>query len=142
LNRNSLATVKIPVSLLPKPSAVLFVANVSRMTEFYRAVASMALVHEASDHAVLEIEGFQLVIHALRGEPDPSPANGGPVRIREDSHIKLCFPVESIDAARTTAASLGGAIKPPAREWEARGFRACDGNDPEGNVLQVRERSA
>lgn len=28
------------------------------------------------------------------------------------------------------------------KEWEARGFRACDGRDPEGNVLQVREAAA
>lgn len=40
---------------------------------------------------------------------------------------------------RVTAASLGGHIKPAAAEWSARGFRACDGHDPEGNVLQVRE---
>jgi hypothetical protein len=25
------------------------------------------------------------------------------------------------------------------KEFEARGFRACDGYDPEGNVVQLRE---
>jgi hypothetical protein len=28
------------------------------------------------------------------------------------------------------------------KEWSARGFRACDGYDPEGNVFQVREKAA
>lgn len=44
-----------------------------------------------------------------------------------------------IAAARSLAAANGGAIKSPQHEWEARGFRACDGYDPEGNVIQVRE---
>ena len=37
------------------------------------------------------------------------------------------------------AERLGGRVKPVHDEWEARGFRACDGHDPEGNVIQVRE---
>jgi predicted enzyme related to lactoylglutathione lyase len=130
------------VSPLPKPSAVVFVSNLPRMTRFYRALASMALLHEDPDHAVLEIEGFQLVVHALRGEPDPSGAADGQVRIREDSYVKVCLPVPSIAAARATAVSLGGAIQPASKEWDGRGFRACDGNDPEGNVIQVRENAA
>jgi len=101
----------------------------------------MAVVHETADHAILEVAGFQLVIHAVRGEPDPVPAGGGPVHVREDSYVKLCLPVASIAAARAVAASLGGAVQPPDKEWLAteRGFRACDGHDPEGNVVQVRE---
>jgi predicted enzyme related to lactoylglutathione lyase len=51
----------------------------------------------------------------------------------------LCLPVVSIAAARSLAVAHGGAIKSPQHEWEARGFRACDGYDPEGNVIQVRE---
>jgi hypothetical protein len=27
-----------------------------------------------------------------------------------------------------------------AKEWEFDGWRVCDGVDPEGNVIQVRER--
>ena len=50
------------------------------MRQFYQALAAMALLHEDERHAVLELEGFQLV--------------------------------------------------------------ACDGHDPEGNVLQVRGHAA
>jgi predicted enzyme related to lactoylglutathione lyase len=45
------------------------------------------------------------------------------------------------DADHAVAAAHGGAVQPAAREWEARGFRACDGHDPEGNIFQVRERA-
>jgi predicted enzyme related to lactoylglutathione lyase len=129
------------MSLLPRPSAVVFVANVARMTQFYQTLASMARLQEDDQHAVLELEGFQLVIHALQGAPDAAEPERQH-RVREDAYVKLCLPVESIAAARSLAASLGGTIRPQGSEWKARGFRACDGNDPEGNVLQVRETAA
>ena len=73
---------------LPSPAAVVFVADVARMSAFYRELFAMDLMHADDAHAV-----------------------------------------------------LGGEVWPVDREWEAasRGFRACDGRDPEGNVFQVRE---
>lgn len=122
----------------PRPGAVVFVADPARVAAFYRDVAAMTVVHADPQHQVLEIPGLQLTIHAIRGA-DPVAA---PVRPREDSYLKLCFPVASIAAARLAAAARGGLIKPVDAEWEARGFRACDGHDPEGNVIQVREGAA
>ena len=119
----------------PKPSVVVFVADVRRVTTFYREVASMDVLIEDDGYSVMEVEGLQLVIHQLRGEPAVDPAE---VRVRQDAYVKLCLPVASIAVARSLAAN-GGAIKSPEHEWEARGFRACDGHDPEGNVIQVRE---
>lgn len=123
---------------LPKPAAVVFCANLPLLTGFYQAVADMAFVSGDADHSVLEVEGFQLVVHALKGEPPPE-APRGEISPREDTYVKVCLPVESIAVARSRAATLGGRIQPPEREWLARGFRACDGHDPEGNVFQVRE---
>lgn len=119
--------------------AVVFVADVRRVGDFYRALAAMAVRHEDAEHAVLEVDGFQLVIHRLPGEPAVQPDAAEHVSIREDSYIKLCIPVTGIAPARRLAGSLGGAIRAPEFEWTARGFRACDGHDPEGNVFQVRE---
>ena len=126
----------------PKPCAVLFVDDVPRLTRFYQELAQMSLVHRDASHAVLEVDGLELVIHALPPRPADPDHPGSQVEVREDSYLKLCFPVPSIAGARAVAATLGGAIGPPAKEWGARGFRACDGNDPEGNVLQVREATA
>jgi predicted enzyme related to lactoylglutathione lyase len=121
---------------LPAPSAVVFVADVPGMTRFYQSLADMRLLHEDAEHAVLEIAGFQLVVHRLRGAPR---AREGQVLVRQDSYVKICLPVESLAAARARAAALGGLVKSAEHEFVARGFRACDGNDPEGNVMQVRE---
>ena len=54
---------------------------------------------------------------------------------------KLVFPVKSIAAARDKALTVGGALDPKAKAFEARGFRACDACDPEGNVVQLRENA-
>jgi predicted enzyme related to lactoylglutathione lyase len=125
--------------VLPKPSVVVFVADVRRISAFYRELASMSVLIEDDGYAVMEVEGLQLVVHALSGEPQVRRDAAGQVPVREDSYVKLCLPVKSISAARVIAAAHGGTIKSPEHEWEARGFRACDGHDPEGNVIQVRE---
>src|SRR5690349_5058602 len=121
----------------PLPSAVLFFADVPRLVRFYAGVAGMSLVEEGDGHVVLEIPGFQLTIHAMKSGPALRRDSAGNPVVREDSSWKLCLPVPSIAAARTRAAELGGLIKPRQQEWTARGFRACDGHDPEGNVIQL-----
>ena len=119
---------------LPPPAAVVFVADVARMSAFYCTLFAMDVVQADDAHAVLAIDGLQLTVHALAGADASGPT-------REDSYLKLCFPVPSIAEARVRAAGLGGEVWPVDREWEAtsRVFRACDGRDPEGNVFQVRE---
>jgi predicted enzyme related to lactoylglutathione lyase len=59
--------------------------------------------------------------------------------VRHDSYLKVCLPVASLAEARARAEALGGRLYPAQQEWQARGFRACDGHDPEGNVFQLRE---
>ena len=126
----------------PTPSAVVFVADVSVVSRFYRDLASMDILVDDPTHVVLGIDGFQLVVHALRGEPTVRRKADGGVPVRSDSYVKICLPVRSLADARSIAAAHGGGLRPAAEEWEARGFRACDGHDPEGNVIQLRESLA
>lgn len=130
------------MSINPIPSVVIFVSDVRRVSAFYREIASMSVYVNDETYVVLEIDGFQLVVHGLRGEPAVCADEDGRVRPREDSYVKLCLPVKSIAAARLMALEKGGFIKSSPHEWEARGFRACDGHDPEGNIIQVREPAA
>jgi len=125
----------------PSVCMVLFVTDVARMSNFYSTIAAMQILHEETSYTILTIEGFELVIHASYGEPSTSTNSASvftTATVREDSYAKLCLPVANIAAARQTASELGGLIKPTEHEWVARGVRACDGHDPEGNVLQVR----
>ena len=125
----------------PKPSVVVFAKSVARLARFYREVADLSAIHTAKDHVVLEEERLQVVIHGIPKTIAATIQITEPPKVREGNPIKLCLPVDSIHVARQKASELGGRVGPKTKEWEARGFRACDGYDPEGNVFQVRESS-
>ena len=126
------------MTLSPTTCMVLFVADVPNMTAFYSAIGSMQILHEETSYAILKIDGFELLIHAMHGVSEDDGSNHEILQIREDAYTKLCLPVKCVTAARQLARELGGAIKSGEHEWVARGIRACDGHDPEGNVFQVR----
>ena len=127
------------MSAMPKPSAVIFAKDVDRLAAFYRVVVAMTEAHRDKDHIVLDADTFQLVIHGIPKKIAEQIQITQPPQVREGTPIKVCLPVLSIEQARLHAAELGGQVGAKGKEWEARGFRACDGHDPEGNVFQVRE---
>jgi len=118
-----------------KSGAVVFARDFQRLARFYAGIAGLEPVHSDASHAILASESLELVLHALSHEPVPDD----PPVAREDTYLKLFFPVASLAAARARAPGLGGRLLPADEEWSARGFRACDGVDPEGNVFQLRE---
>jgi predicted enzyme related to lactoylglutathione lyase len=126
----------------PKPSALVFAKDVLKLATFYKHVLAMAEVEKGKDHVVLEADGLQLVIHGIPKRIAASIQITNPPQVREDTPIKICFPVDTIEQARSKAMELGGQVGSNDKEWEARGFRACDGHDPEGNVFQLRESAA
>jgi predicted enzyme related to lactoylglutathione lyase len=130
------------MSLQPKPGAVVYAKNMSRVARFYEEVLSMSVAHSESDHVVLESSGFELVVHAIPKRIADSFQIATPPERREETPIKLFFHVASIEGIRSRVAALGGELNPASRAWEARDFRACDGHDPEGNVVQFRENLA
>jgi predicted enzyme related to lactoylglutathione lyase len=115
--------------------AVVFCRDHRSLATFYSELTGLRSQGGDERHTVLASEDFELVLHALRGEPGPTTTP----TTREDSYIKLFFPVASLADARARCATLGGRLRPTNEEWQARGFRACDGVDPEGNVFQLRE---
>lgn len=123
----------------PKPGAVLFAKDVERVARFYERLAALTVQHRERDLIVLESPSFQLVIHGIPSKIATSIVIGDPPTPRVDLPVKLILPVASLVAAREAAASLGGGLHSDRKAFEARGFRACDGFDPEGNVVQFRE---
>lgn len=119
--------------------AVIFAKDLHRVATFYEKLLGLTAAHSDSGHIVLASAQCELVIHAIPKAIADSFEISVPPERRSEAAIKLYFPVASIAEARAKAAALGGELNPPKREWEARGFRACDGHDPEGNVLQLRE---
>lgn len=126
----------------PDFGALIFALDISRVAAFYEALVPMTRVHADADHIILRTDAMELVVHAIPPQwaegitiPQPPPP-------REDAAMKLTFFVSSLAEARDRAGALGGSLAPAEREWTwtARGARVSDGFDPEGNVVQFRER--
>ena len=118
-----------------RPGVVIFTGNHKRLAKFYEAMTGLAVRFADDGLAILGSDMFELVIHALPAEPAVSK----PLVPREDSYMKPFFPVTNLSEARERAAALGGQLQPEDKEWTARGFRACEALDPDGNVIQFRE---
>ncbi|HEX7637573.1 MAG TPA: VOC family protein [Burkholderiaceae bacterium] len=119
--------------------AIVYAKDLDRLARFYAEVAGLEIVHRVEDHAVLESATFELVVVAIPAATAARIVIARPPARREATAFKLAFPVADLEAARTAAAAAGGAIDPPAKEWRFQGLRVCDGIDPEGNVIQLRE---
>jgi predicted enzyme related to lactoylglutathione lyase len=129
------------MSNLPKSGAVLFAKDLPRVAKFYEGVAGLSVVHSEAEVIVLESPGQQLVLHGLPARVALAIQIGSPPKLRTDTAVKLVFAVASIAQARADAVAFGGEVNAQKKEFAARGFRACDGHDPEGNVIQFRENA-
>ncbi|HJU39241.1 MAG TPA: VOC family protein [Tahibacter sp.] len=121
-----------------KNGAVVFVKYLDRAVAFYRDTMALTVTHAEDGLAVLENASSQLVLHALPPRIARSIVIDDPPVAREDTAVKLVFHVDDLAAACANANARGGRFDPPLRQFDARGFRAIDGTDPEGNVVQLR----
>jgi predicted enzyme related to lactoylglutathione lyase len=119
--------------------AVVYAKDIRRLARFYADVADLEIVHEVADHVVLESETYELVVVALPAATAARIVITTPPARRENTAFKLTFAVASLAEARESAKAAGGELNPSAKEWSFQGMRVCDGCDPEGNMIQVRE---
>ena len=123
-----------------RTGAVLFVQDLARVAVYYEKVAGLRKMHTAADHIVLKAGSYELVVHAIPEALAGATFIESPLSIREDCTVKLVFFIDSISSARKLTARWGGILNGPDREWEYGGTVVCDGCDPEGNVVQFRQR--
>lgn len=122
--------------------AVIFARDMQRLAQFYEQVIGLSRQQEVADHVLLAAAGLELVIHAIPAHIAAHIVITTPPERRSETPIKLFFRVASLQAARQTAQHLGGDIVADDKGWLIRGARVCDGLDPEGNVLQLRQQLA
>jgi predicted enzyme related to lactoylglutathione lyase len=122
--------------------AIVYAKDIRLVARFYAAVADLEIMHEVEDHIVLESETVELVIVAIPAAIAKDIHITVPPKRRENTALKLVFAVPSLDEARVTARKHGGDLNPTAKEWSFQGLRVCDGCDPEGNMIQLRELPA
>lgn len=128
--------------------AVIYTADCDRLAAFYITVIGFRECERKPDYVVLEDVAVQLVLlrtddatHAAAAEAAAlaRPADADPSPRRSEAAIKPVFRVASIEAARAAATSVGGRINAARHEWRFGAYRVCDGLDPDGNVIQLRE---
>jgi predicted enzyme related to lactoylglutathione lyase len=121
--------------------AVLYAKSVATVQAFYESAVGLEVDYAESDHVVLASQGLQLVILRVPEAIAATITLTDPPRRRTETPIKLIFEVESLARTRALAPKHGGELYAPAAEWTYRGYRICDGTDPEGNVIQCREKA-
>jgi len=119
--------------------ATVYAKDLDRVSRFYQEVCELQLAESGDDFVALERGPIQLVVVRIPEKFAQTIEIALPPQRREDTALKLMFVVRSIADARHAAVRLGGVIDGAGKEWEFRGMRVCDGHDPEGNVLQLRE---
>lgn len=122
--------------------AVAYVVGLARCTAFYAEVLGLVVRESGDGFCVLQAAGGTLTLVQVPAEIAAEIAIEDPVERREQTPIKLVFPVVDIAHARSLAPRCGGLIDPVEAQWSWHGTERCDGIDPEGNVIQVSAPAA
>jgi predicted enzyme related to lactoylglutathione lyase len=121
--------------------AVLYVTDLRLMRTFYERCFGMSAVKSGGDDfCVLASDDWDLSLVTVPGATAATIVITDPPARREDSPVKLAFAVPSIEELHAVVTGAGGQIYPAESAWEFRGQRHLDCLDPEGNVVQLRQR--
>jgi predicted enzyme related to lactoylglutathione lyase len=126
---------------LSNVSAVLFAKDMRRVAAFYAQALGMTCSASDEDHWALDGHGFHLTVHQIATHIADKITIQQPPERRVWGAIRLNFPVQSIEASRRVARSLGGEVDDAPPEWADRTANFFLGYDPEGNVFGVSEHA-
>jgi predicted enzyme related to lactoylglutathione lyase len=126
------------MSTKPTIDAVIYAKDLSVVAAFYGTALNLTPLHTESTHVLFKLGDARLWVHAIPAQYAADIHIATPPALREDSAVKLSFPVQSIAAARDVIIRSGGGIADPERAWEDAGTWHLDAWDPEGNVIQLR----
>ncbi len=118
-------------------SLVLYVNDLATMKQFYASLLDYQISEENDTFVRLSSATYDLVLHQSSAEYQDQISK--PPTLREDCAWKPTFSVKSISASRVAAVDLGGAIVEESEQWVWGEYVYCNGNDPEGNVIQLRQ---
>ena len=122
-------------------AAVVYVRDLGVMRAFYETCFRMSVLETGGgEFCVLASEDWDLSLVAVPEVIAATWMITDPPERREETPIKLAFEVASIEELRPVVTGAGGRADPAGSAWDFRGFRHLDCLDPEGNVVQLRQR--
>ncbi len=119
---------------------VVFAKNKKRVSAFYQETLRLNIKESEPSHDLLAGRGYEIVVHAIPRRYAAGTKVTKPPVPREDTPLKPTFVVGSLKAVRQAAEATGGYLRPDAEAWHFRGCTVLDGWDPEGNIIQFKER--
>lgn len=120
-------------------SIILYVQDVSRLKEFYTGIFGMEVIEEYGAQWVLLKAGpAKLGLHQA-GQQYLENNNG---TSRWENNCKIVFELqEDINTAREKLLAQKVMMK-EIKTFDNYNYWLCDGEDPEGNVFQLKKRKA
>jgi len=119
---------------------VVFAKDKDRVSAFYQQALDLTAEESEPSHDLLRGHGYEVVVHAIPRKYAAAIQIARPPLPREETPFKPTFVVASLDDARAAAGRTGGYLKPAEGAWHFRGCTVLDGWDPEGNVVQFKQR--
>jgi predicted enzyme related to lactoylglutathione lyase len=121
---------------------VVFAKNKKRVSAFYEQALALNVEESDASHDLLRGSGYEVVVHTLARKHAASITVATPPLPRDQTPFKPTFVVASLEAVRAAAVATGGYLKPAEAAWHFRGCTVLDGWDPEGNIVQFKQRDA
>ena len=119
---------------------VVFAKSVKKLSAFYVRTLGLEVLESARSHQLLCGNGYEVVVHAIPTKIAREITIAKPPVLREDSAMKPSFVVPDLQALRLAVVATGGWLKPEELAWTIRGHKVLDGCDPEGNILQFKQK--
>jgi predicted enzyme related to lactoylglutathione lyase len=124
-------------------AAVLYVKDLKLMRTFYERCFGMSAAESDDDKfCVLVCDDWDLTLVTAPEAIAAAFATTRPPQRRADTPVKLAFAVGSIEGLQPVVTATGGELDPTESAWRFRGHLHFDCLDPEGNVIQLRQRLA
>jgi hypothetical protein len=119
---------------------VVFAKSVKKLSAFYARTLGLEVLESARSHHLLRGNGYEVVVHAIPAKIAREIPIAKPPVLREDSAMKPSFVVPDLQALRLAVVATGGWLKSDDMAWTIRGHKVLDGCDPEGNILQFKQK--
>lgn len=119
---------------------VIFAKDIKRVSTFYQQVLKLKITGNEKSHIVLTGSGLEIVIHAISAKVASGIKLSDPPELRSNTAIKPAFFVDDLEAIKVAVKATGGTLKALNDAWEIRGAKVLDGSDPEGNIVQFKQR--
>ncbi len=121
--------------------AVLYAKDLETLTHFYLGIGGERTGGEDGEFCIIASAETELIILQAPAHIASGIVIETPPVARSTTPIKPVFEVPSIDAILENLDDLGGAKLSGAKPWKFRQYVVQDIVDPEGNIIQLWQKS-